>query len=233
MIKGVVVGLINFRSKERRWIIASAAPRFSITGENLIQIFVSFEDITELRAAKSELEEANKRLAEAASRSEALAAVAEKANHAKTEFLSRMSLEIRTPMNSILGFSELALGLIDARHDESLKHHLNIINASGKDLLTMVSNILDLVKIEEDGFAVVKSQFKLRKTIADVGGRMEERAAAKDLRISTSTWTTTCPTLSWVTATISKGFYQTLSRTRSTSQKKALWRSRSTLKKTC
>ncbi len=70
---------------------------------------------------------------------------AEEANRAKTEFLANMSHEIRTPMNIILGFAEtLEADLTDQNHQEALK----AISSSGKTLLGLINDILDLSKIE-------------------------------------------------------------------------------------
>jgi CheY-like chemotaxis protein len=70
---------------------------------------------------------------------------AEKANRAKSEFLANMSHEIRTPMNAILGYSEL---LGNQVVDKTQKDFLNSIKTSGRSLLTLINDILDLSKIE-------------------------------------------------------------------------------------
>ena len=70
---------------------------------------------------------------------------AEAANRAKSEFLANMSHEIRTPMNSVLGFAEILAGKVtDPKH----KSFLDSIQSSGKGLLTLINDILDLSKVE-------------------------------------------------------------------------------------
>jgi PAS domain S-box-containing protein len=70
---------------------------------------------------------------------------AERANRSKSDFLANMSHEIRTPMNAILGYSELLTSMI---RDETQKEYLNSIKTSGRILLTLINDILDLSKIE-------------------------------------------------------------------------------------
>jgi len=70
---------------------------------------------------------------------------AETANKAKSEFLANMSHELRTPLNAVIGFSELLSSMLE---DYKQKSYVDSIKASGKSLLTLINDILDLSKIE-------------------------------------------------------------------------------------
>jgi PAS domain S-box-containing protein len=76
---------------------------------------------------------------------------AESATRAKSEFLANMSHEIRTPMNAVIGFSDLLSTLIT---DKKQKSYLESIRVSGKNLLNLINDILDLSKIESGKLAI-------------------------------------------------------------------------------
>jgi PAS domain S-box-containing protein len=74
---------------------------------------------------------------------------AENANRTKSEFLANMSHEIRTPMNAVLGYTELLSSLMT---DQTQKNYIESIKSSGRSLLTLINDILDLSKIEAGKF---------------------------------------------------------------------------------
>lgn len=102
----------------------------------------------ELNAANAELARQAEELAEQAAELEARTQELAEANEAKTKFLRTMSHELRTPLNSVIGFTQLMLqGLAGPLTDEQRKQ-LEMVNASGHHLLSLVNDLLDLSRIE-------------------------------------------------------------------------------------
>ena len=99
-----------------------------------------------LNYAKEKAQELNEKLQESHKELEIALARAESANSAKTTFLNNMSHDIRTPMNAIIGFTSLAQDNIDNK--EQVKEYLEKINTSGKHLLNLINDILDMSRIE-------------------------------------------------------------------------------------
>lgn len=100
---------------------------------------------------------------------------ADAANHAKSVFLSRMSHELRTPMNAILGFAQLLeLGELDIKQQKSVQHILN----SGKHLLDLINEVLEISRIESGKISISVESVKINNVFKDVTGTLMPTATA-------------------------------------------------------
>ncbi|MCP4216694.1 MAG: GAF domain-containing protein [bacterium] len=101
---------------------------------------------------------------------------AESANKAKSEFLANMSHELRTPLNAVIGFSELLSGILN---DSREKGYVHSIKVAGKNLLTLINDILDMSKIEAGMLAIKPTIVNIKTVIHEIeeifGKRMEEK----------------------------------------------------------
>jgi PAS domain S-box-containing protein len=106
---------------------------------------------------------------------------AEAANQAKSQFLANMSHEIRTPMNAILGFTELLGEQVD---NEQQKNYLSAITSSGKALLALINQILDLSKIEAGKMELQYNAVCLRSILNEIIYIFSQEAREKALDLS-------------------------------------------------
>jgi PAS domain S-box-containing protein len=108
---------------------------------------------------------------------------AEAANRAKSQFLANMSHELRTPLNAIIGFSEmLADETFGDLNDRQLKYSNNILN-SGRHLLQLINDILDLAKVEAGRVELMRNTFGVAKALSEVQMIVKTLANKKHIRL--------------------------------------------------
>jgi signal transduction histidine kinase len=131
-------------------------------------------------AMRSELEREAERHRETAVRLRQAKDMADAANRAKSIFLAKMSHELRTPLNAVIGFSEILLENVDMDGKNSHKKlDLERINSAGKHLLSLVTDVLDLSKIESNFIELKIEEFDLNEMVHEVIANVQPMVAEK------------------------------------------------------
>ena len=105
----------------------------------------------------------------------------EEASKHKSQFLASMSHELRTPLNAILGFNEMLLGDVYGPLPEDMQPPLAQMQTSGKHLLRLINNVLDLAKIEAGRMELALSDYSVHDTVESVRATLRPLAEAKGL----------------------------------------------------
>ena len=162
------------------WIFYTFKRRLYLNREKMM-MEARYREKAELEARMAEHIE-NVRLAH--NRALNAVAAAEKADEAKSEFLANMSHELRTPMNSIIGMTRL---ILEEKHlDTETREMVDIVNRSGKSLLEILNDILDLSKIEAKGLQLEIIPFDVRESVVGVIETLAPLASEKGLTLSSA-----------------------------------------------
>ncbi|WP_028325550.1 PAS domain-containing hybrid sensor histidine kinase/response regulator [Desulfatirhabdium butyrativorans] len=159
------------------WLLTNGLPVLNPDG-TLAGYSGSDTDITRTKQVREELLETNRQLEEAIARANEMAVKAEIASIAKSEFLANMSHEIRTPMNGVIGMCGL---LLDTELSEEQRRYAEIARSSAESLLGIISDILDISKIEARKLDLEMMDFDLQELMDDFAVSMNPRATDKGL----------------------------------------------------
>ncbi len=164
--------MLEFRSGDRslRTLNISCSPILGPGGQSR-GVMICGDDVTHLEDIKRQLRIAKDK--------------ADAASAAKSAFVANMSHEIRTPLNAVLGFADvLRRGMAANREEE--REYLDLIHRSGKHLLELINNILDLAKIESGHVQVETLAFSPHQIVHDVVSVLGERARERGLKLADS-----------------------------------------------
>jgi signal transduction histidine kinase len=147
---------------------------------DLVEVLLRVHNLLEVRLLHRAAEQ---RAQQAQARSEH----SESANLAKSQFLANMSHELRTPLNAIIGFSELlADQTFGDMNERQLKYANNILH-SGRHLLQLINDILDLAKVESGSVALTRKMFNVAKALSEVQSIVKTLAYKKNISLDFQT----------------------------------------------
>ena len=162
----------EFKKKDGSWFLSMIVPQSYDKNGNITSVLIANRDVTDekLRELKQEEELREAKLK------------AECANRAKSSFLFNMSHDIRTPMNAIIGYAELA-----SRHlqeTDKLGRYLEKIQICGKELLAMLGNVLDLARIENNKVEMEYTVSNVHECFENCVIMFQQQAESKDQTFS-------------------------------------------------
>ncbi len=139
------------------------------------------EELLKLLDEVKEHAEKEKELVAITATAEAEKEKAEETNRIKSEFLANMSHELRTPLNSIIGFSEVLLEKIFGDLNKKQTKYANNILTSGKHLLSLINDILDLSKVEAGKIELKIEEFSLQEILTECQTLVKSLAGKKNI----------------------------------------------------
>lgn len=154
--------------------------RYYVVQEVVISLGIIFVSLIVAGIVNSLITEQNHRLLDALRKEKRSQQEAEAANMAKSSFLANMSHELRTPINAILGMNEM---ILREEKDPAIRGYAGNIQASGNSLLSIVSDVLDISKIESGKLEIIPVDYEVNSLISDCCNMAAGRAKAKELEL--------------------------------------------------
>jgi two-component system CheB/CheR fusion protein len=165
----------DFAGIGRRIMLLNARQIHRVLGKKRI-ILLAIEDITERREIETGLEKAHEEL-------KALAAELKRTARVKSEFLANMSHELRTPLNSINGFSEVLFDETFGPLNAKQKQYVNNVLTSGKHLLLLINQILDMAKVEAGKMKLTLSAISMKTLLNDISMLVADMVSKKKIEM--------------------------------------------------
>lgn len=163
--------LVGYGGRRTPCIVSASQISDDVAGP--FHYYASLLDVSDLRAARDRLAEQNRALASA--------------NRAKSDFLASMSHELRTPLNAVIGFSEIMIAeLKGPLGAPAYRGYALDILASGRHLLNLVTDVLDLVRIDAAAMPLNETEVDVGRLLRSVTRAGEAIAREKDVRITCS-----------------------------------------------
>ncbi len=175
---------------ERTQELAATNEELATTNEELAAMNEEYE------ASNEELRSLNAEAIEAARETERLNAALAKADNAKSDFLASMSHELRTPLNSVIGFSDVMLKGLAGGLNEEQHRQMEMINNSGRHLLLLINDVLDLSKIEAGRMEPTPESFDLATEAVRALESLRPQADKSGLRLEAAGTEASCEIVS-------------------------------------
>lgn len=158
---------VDIPGQGRRWLLVNSIllPKFGLSKKN--HVLSTFQDITDIKRAENKIQEEMHK--------------AIKASNAKSEFLSKISHEIRTPINGIVGLTDLML-VADLSEEQRIRAEQ--VKSCGHSLLSIISDILDFSQFEEGSIQLENTEFSLKQLLSEVESSIGYLAHRKNLHVS-------------------------------------------------
>jgi len=166
----------DFATIGRRIMLLNARQIQRVLGKERV-ILLAVEDISERREIENGLEKAHRELKDLTTELEHTARV-------KAEFLANMSHELRTPLNSINGFSEVLYDETFGPLNEKQRQYVNNILTSGKHLLLLINQILDMAKVEAGKMNLVLCSLPMKGLLSDIAALVADMVSKKKIEMS-------------------------------------------------
>ncbi len=157
---------MRHKSGHHVWVLNSGKVVRRSTSGQALRMVGTLMDVTAQREAEAALRDKH---------------AAEMASQAKTKFLSRMSHEMRTPLNAVIGFSQLLLSRSGEPDRREVRDYADHVLQAGEHLLALTNNVLDLQRLEEGAVRLEPAELSLDKLVAEVLDQLDAMAAEREV----------------------------------------------------